>query len=161
MCSLVNSVTGSRRLCIEARLRGTTSKGPRTGSAAESHGIRGTQSEFKEARPGKGAPVLVGNRRRRDLGSRAQARAHALARSDPRVGLGLRHRPPVPAGSLRHLAHEVRLARGSVPQHVRLVHLPGVEEHGIRSVLIPKHVRASGIGTGRSDASARGRAADQ
>ena len=32
--------------------------------------------------------------------------AHALARPDPRLGLGLRHRPRVPPGPVRDLAHE-------------------------------------------------------
>ncbi len=39
------------------------------------------------------------------------AHPHAVARPDSRQRLGLRHRSPVPAGPLRHLVAQVRLAR--------------------------------------------------
>ena len=53
-----------------------------------------------------------------DRGSRVRSRRSSrpvgLARSDPGLRLGLRHRPRVPPGSVRALAHEVRLARRKI-----------------------------------------------
>ena len=80
------------------------------------------------------------SRRGSRRGSRRPARAagpHALARPDPGIGLGLRHRPRVSAGLVRVLADEVRLARAGRPVQP-LAALP----HRHRRPADPLHPRA-------------------